>query len=97
MTRKAADTPDLNKVTVASIEAKLDSEEFISPASAPDLTLCILKLKNGFVVIGHSRPVDPANFDAALGRQLARADAIRQVWPLEGYLLREQLAQGAEG
>ncbi|WP_353429028.1 Gp49 family protein [Paracoccus denitrificans] len=85
-----------NAVTAASIEAKIAEVEYLNPASAPDMTLCILQLKNGFVVIGQSRPVDPANFDAALGRQLARTDAIRQIWPLEGYLLREQLA-GAEG
>ncbi len=96
MTRKTAAAPPENKVTVASIEAKIATEEFIHSASALGLTLCILTLKNGFALVGQSRPVDPANFDASLGRQLARADAIRQIWPLEGYLLREQLA-GAEG
>lgn len=87
-----------NAVTVASIEAKIADEEFLNPALIPHMTLCVLRLKNGFAVVGTSAPVDPANFNADLGRQLARADAIRQIWPLEGYLLREQLAQpGAEG
>lgn len=85
-----------NAVTVASIEAKIDREEYINPVATPDLTLCVLVLKNSFAVVGQSRPADAANFNPDLGRQLARADAIRQIWPLEGYLLREQLS-GAEG
>ncbi|WP_347268176.1 Gp49 family protein [Paracoccus sp. (in: a-proteobacteria)] len=83
-----------NAVTAPAIEAKIAGEEFLNPALSPHLTLCALKLQNGFVVIGQSAPADPANFDAGLGRQLARADAIRQIWPLEGYLLREQLFWG---
>jgi len=85
-----------NAVTVASIEAKIAEEEYLTPASIPHMTIAVLKLKNGFAVVGTSAPADPANFSADLGRRFARADAIRQIWPLEGYLLREQLA-GAEG
>lgn len=59
-----------------------------------NLSLCILVLRNGFVVIGKSAPADPANFDAALGRQFAREDAIRQLWPLMGFSLRDRLAAG---
>jgi len=35
--------------------------------------------------------VDAANFDMNLGRKYAFEDAIRQIWPLEGYLLAERL------
>ena len=56
------------------------------------MTLYVIIMRNGFTVIGKSAPACPANFDAALGRKLAREDAIRQLWPLEGYLLREKLA-----
>lgn len=55
------------------------------------LTLCLLVLKNGFTVIGHSAPADPANYDENLGRKLAHENAIRQVWPLMGYALKEKL------
>jgi hypothetical protein len=56
-----------------------------------DVTFCVLVLRNAFVVVGTSCPVAPENFDAAKGREAARADAVRQCWPLLGYALREEL------
>ncbi len=87
------DQPIPNTVTAPGIEAKILREEFISPESIPHLTICVLVLTNGFAVTGQAAPADPANFDADYGRQLARADAIRKIWPFEGYLLREKLFQ----
>jgi len=34
----------------------------------------------------------PENFDADLGRKIARANAVNKVWPLMGYALKERLA-----
>ena len=56
------------------------------------LSVCILVMKNGFTVIGKSAPASPENFNAELGRKLAYEDAIRQLWPLMGFALRERLA-----
>ena len=56
------------------------------------LSICILVMKNGFTVIGKSAPASAANFNAELGRKFAYEDAIRQLWPLEGYSLREKLS-----
>lgn len=81
-----------NAVTVALIEAKIAEEEFLNPGSIPHMTIAVLTLKNGFAVVGTSAPADPLNFNADIGRQLSRADAMRQVWSLEGYLLREQMS-----
>lgn len=55
------------------------------------LTICVLVLKNGFTVVGKSACASPENFDAALGRKIAREDARRQIWALEGYALRNRL------
>lgn len=55
------------------------------------LTVTILVLRNGFTVIGKSAPADARNFDPELGRKLAYEDAVRQVWPLMGYALRQKL------
>lgn len=57
------------------------------------LTLCVLVLRNGFTVVGKSACASPENFNADKGRELARADAVRQIWPLMGYELRSKLAQ----
>lgn len=56
------------------------------------MTICVLVMRNGFIVIGKSAPADPKNYDAGLGQKFAKEDAIRQLWPLEGYALREKLA-----
>ena len=58
------------------------------------LTFCVLTLRNGFTVTGESACASPENFDAELGRKIARANAVNKVWPLMGYQLREQLYQG---
>lgn len=42
------------------------------------LTICVLVLKNGFTVVGKSACASPENFDAEIGRKIARADAIRE-------------------
>ena len=60
------------------------------------LTICILVLKNGFTILGKSAPASPENFNAELGRKIARQDAINQIWPLEGYRLRSELAKVEE-
>lgn len=57
------------------------------------MTLCVCVMKNGFVVVGKSAPASAANFDRALGARLAKDDVIRQLWPLEAYLLREKLSE----
>jgi hypothetical protein len=56
------------------------------------LTFCVLVLKNGFTVTGESACASPENFDAEVGRKIARANAINKVWPLMGYALRSRLA-----
>lgn len=56
------------------------------------LTFCVLVLKNGFTVTGESACASPENFDAELGKRIARQNAVSKVWPLMGYSLRDKLA-----
>lgn len=56
------------------------------------LTFCVLVLRNGFTVTGESACASPENFDAEVGRKIARENAINKVWPLMGYELRSKLA-----
>ncbi len=95
------------RVTATSIEACIRSEYCFTAAGAAFttrfvhiddegplslLTICVLVLKNGFTVVGTSAYASPENFDADIGRRIARADAINQVWALEGYALKTRLA-----
>lgn len=57
------------------------------------LTFCVLVLKNGFTVTGESACASPENFDAEIGRKIARQNAEQKIWPLMGYELRSRLAE----
>ena len=56
------------------------------------LTFCVLVLRNGFTVTGESACASPENFDAEIGRKVARENAVAKIWPLMGYELRSKLA-----
>lgn len=81
---------------LAALDAIADGEclpGWIAPL-APELgllTICVLVLRNGFTVLGKSACASPESFDAELGRKIARADAVNQIWALEGYLLKQRL------
>lgn len=57
------------------------------------LTFCVLVLKNGYTVTGESACASPGNFDAEMGRKIARQNAVQNIWPLMGYALKERLFQ----
>lgn len=79
------------RLTPALVDATIAGEDYyVFPGTT--VTVCALSLRNGFVTIGHSAAASPDNFDAAIGRQVARERAREQIWQLEGYLLRERLA-----
>ena len=56
------------------------------------LTFCVLVLQNGFTVTGESACVSPENFDAEIGKKVARENAVNKMWPLMGYALKSQLS-----
>ena len=94
-------------VTKASIEAKIRGVYFINAGAAikasndsytqRDLeelnlvTICIIILENGFKVEGVSACVDPANFDAIIGKEEAYKNAFDKIWEIEGYLLKQKM------
>ena len=62
------------------------------PAELNLLTFCVLVLRNGFTVTGESACASPENFDAELGRKIARQNAVSKMYSLMGYELRSKLA-----
>lgn len=65
----------------------MTAEQKLCPTSFNLLTFCVLGLNNGYTVTGESACVSPENFDAELGRKIARANAIEKCWPLFGFHL----------
>lgn len=78
------------KVTLEGIKAKIKGETYLVLPDGKS-TLCILTLENGYTIKGLSACVDATEFDLNLGRKYAFEDAIKQIWPLEGYLLAEKM------
>lgn len=62
------------------------------PAPLELLTFCVLVLRNGYTVVGHSACASPENFNAEIGQRIARENAVAKVWPLLGFRLRDRLA-----
>ena len=89
--KAVVETQTAPRVTEASIKDKIASAEYIMHR---ELTICILTMSNGFMVQGVSAPASVANFDAEVGKRYAFDNAFKQLWPLEGYLLRQKLAFG---
>ncbi len=56
------------------------------------LTFCVIVMRNGFTVTGESACASPENFDADLGKKIARQNAVQKIWPLMGYELKSKLA-----
>ncbi|MCR5894468.1 MULTISPECIES: Gp49 family protein [Burkholderia] len=80
---------------VVGAHARPGSAVVVAHSGAPHalalLTFCVLVLRNGFTVTGESACASPENFDAEIGRKIARANAVAKIWPLEGYLLKQRL------
>lgn len=70
-----------------------DAYESEEPDALDLLTFCTIVLRNGFTVTGESACASPENFDAEIGKRIARNNALQKIWPLLGYTLREQLHQ----
>ncbi len=95
------------RVTPADIEANIAECYFFTAADAVAynaggpivvatpplrlLTFCVLVLRNGFTVTGESACASPENFDAELGRKIARQNAVSKCWSIMGYALKERL------
>lgn len=75
---------DIDKVIVAA-------QYYRFPGTT--LTVCAITLRNGFTVTGESAAASAENFDQNIGEKIAFDNARAKIWPLEGYLLRQQLAE----
>lgn len=77
------------------VDPKPLSGERASDGPLSLLTFCVLVLRNGFTVTGESACASPENFDAEIGRKIAKANAVQKIWPLMGYALKERLYAAA--
>lgn len=84
------------RITPEHIDSAIAGEDYhVFPGTT--VTVCCLKLQNGFTVVGESACASPDNFDEELGRKIARENARNKIWALEGYLLRSRLYEYERG
>jgi hypothetical protein len=79
------------RVTPQRIEDVIIGEDY-HVFTDTTLTICCLTLANGFTVTGESACASPENFDVEIGKKIARENAKQKIWSLEGYALKEKLA-----
>lgn len=83
------------RVTPERLEEVIKSEQYyVFPDTT--FTACLLSLSNGYTVLGESACASPENFNAELGRKIARENAKNKIWQLEGYLLRQYLSDSED-
>jgi hypothetical protein len=74
------------------IESIIRKEDYyVFPESC--MTVCCLTLQNGFNIVGESACVSPENFNAEIGRKIARNKARDKIRALEAYLLIDKLSR----
>ena len=83
------------RLSPEKIDAVITGEDYhVFPGTT--LTVCCLKLRNGFTVTGESAAASPENFDRRIGETIAYNNARDTVWALEGYLLKQRLHEQAQ-
>lgn len=77
------------RVSLEMMKKRVASIDYIHPPTIPHMTIAIIILDNGYALVGESAPADPANFNEQLGREYAYENAMKKLWPLEAYVMRD--------
>ena len=79
----------MRKLTLDYIKSLIVNAEY--QRFGDTLTVCVLTLRNGFMVTGESACINKAVFDAEIGQKVAYDNAVDKIWQLEGYLTLQQV------
>lgn len=78
------------RISQENVLAAIKAVDFhVFPATM--LTVCCITMQNGFTVMGESACAAPENFQKDIGERISKENAIRKIWPLLGYMLRDRL------
>lgn len=83
------------RVTLGDIHANIVDIEIVKHVakSGQVLRWAVITTRSGFAVTGDpSASVSSENDSAELGEKFARENAVKAMWPLMGYALRERLS-----
>lgn len=80
---------DITKLTPEILESKIIGEQY-HQFEGTTVTICCMTLENGFNVVGESACISPVNFDAEIGKKVARDDAFNKLWKLYGFNAKQE-------
>jgi len=83
---------DLNapRLTPEDIQEQIQEVQYYHFPNT-NIVVCAITVENGYTVLGDSSCVSSANFDESLGKEIARKNAIDEIWGIEGYRLKQYL------
>lgn len=73
-----------NGLTMQDCEDLIETAEYWQPLNSR-CVVCALTLVNGFIVVGRSLTLNPANWNATQAKVKAYENARDQIWPLIMY------------
>lgn len=87
---------DLNapRVTLENLHDKIKDVEIVKHTSKSGQVIrwAVLTAENGYAIVGkHAIAVSPENDNVEVGERIAIENANDELWPLEGYLLKQKL------
>lgn len=85
------------KITQEKIDSMMKNAKSTVYTAFDKCTIVAMQFENGFILVGSSACVDPANYDAKLGEKYARQHIEDQLWQLEGYALQKAVHKAATG
>lgn len=74
------------RLTKEMIESLIRQVHFV-PVEGSTMTVCIVQTTSGFMICDSSAAIDPANYDAAVGKTVAYNKVINRLFELEGYAI----------
>lgn len=77
------------KITQEMINRMMERAETKITTVFGKCTVVAMQFENGFVLVGSSACVDPANYDVKLGTEIAKKQIEDKLWMLEGYALQK--------
>ena len=85
------------RVTKEKIENMMSTAKTTVYTAFDKCTIVAMQFENGFILVGSSACVDPANYDIKLGAKYAKEHIENQLWQLEGYALQKKVHELIKG
>ncbi len=86
---------DIKKITKEHVHELIEEAVFTIPTNTL-MTICVLRLRNGFTVTGESACINDEMFCEKKGEDLAFTNAANKVYILEAYLAKQRMYNEAQ-